>query len=120
MTRTAPRGTETTARGSTVTVMQPQRTASDTELASISPQSSAALPGRSPPSGGQSLLRGCRGLAADSFVFGDDLRAEQQKNGADLDRKQRQDRRRQRAVDDAYLRHGPVVPAQQMSRQFPQ
>ncbi len=63
---------------------------------------------------------GCDRFVADTLVLGDHLRAQQQENRSDLDAQQHGDRRRQRAVDDLYLRYRRVVPDQDVPRDLPQ
>src|SRR5450631_2244512 len=79
-----------------------------------SPPSSAAPLKRMSKIDIRRILRRDRRLATDAFIFGDNLRAEQQQNSADLHRKHRENRGRQRPIDDAHLGHGAVVPSEQM------
>src|SRR5438093_679449 len=76
-----------------------------------------AVPAR--PSSSHDLRRRVQRFVPAALVFGDDLRAQQQHDGADLDAQQYRDRRRQRSVDHLDLRHRVVVPNEHVSCQLP-
>src|ERR1700730_574537 len=59
------------------------------------------------------------GLVAYAFVLGDHLSAEEKNQGANLYTEQHRDRGRERPVNHLNLRHGRVVPDENVSGDFP-